>query len=161
MKAKVFYAIPHLCDGCRLCELACSLAKTGQVNPYLGRIRVVRDKDAGAYPHYCRHCTSPPCLGACPIPEAMLRDPVTGAVAIRQEQCIGCLACLEACPFHAIWVGPGRELLKCDLCGGDPVCVRYCPPRPENLQARPPIAGGQSCLQYAEHYRVGRESKPV
>ena len=154
--AKIFRAIPELCDGCRICEMACSLTKAEQVNPYLGRIRVLRDKDTGARPLHCRHCARPLCQEACPVPQAMTRDSDTGAVAIQPEHCIRCLACAEACPFDAIWVGPDREMLKCDLCGGDPVCVRYCPPKPI-----PDSDGASSsylsCLQYIESRRVNRE----
>lgn len=149
--AKVLVAVPRLCDGCRICELACSLAKTGRVNPYLSRIRVLRDRDAGARPIYCRHCKRPLCQEACPVPQAMTRDEM-GTVSINQEDCIGCLACVEACPFHAIWVGPDRQVLKCDLCRGDPVCVRYCPPKP--VEEAPPSAMPTSCLRYVEPYQV-------
>ena len=38
----VFRAESELCDGCRMCELVCSLSKTGTVNPHLACIRVVR-----------------------------------------------------------------------------------------------------------------------
>lgn len=155
--AKVFIAVPELCDGCRICELACSLAKAGQVNPFLGRIRVHRDKDAGARPRYCRHCTRPLCQEACPVPQAMSRDS-SGVVVIHPEHCIGCLACAEACPFHTIWVGPDREVLKCDLCGGDPVCVRYCPPKPVDEQKGAPSAR-RSCLQFVEPHQVDRGAK--
>lgn len=152
---KFFMALPQLCDGCRICELACSLAKAGRVNPYLGRIRVLRDKDGGAHPLYCRHCARPLCQEACPIPQAMTRDSATGAVAIHQEHCIGCMACAQACPFHAIWVGPDREMLKCDLCGGDPVCVRYCPSKPgEDQQAPAPLR--RSCLRYVDLHQANR-----
>ncbi len=153
--SKVFIAVSELCDGCRICELACALAKTGQVNPYLGRIRVLRDKDSGAQPRYCRHCTRPLCQEACPVPQAMTRDATTGAVVISEEHCIGCLACADACPFQAIWVGPGREMLKCDLCGGDPVCVRYCPSKPTADQ-QAPAPSRLSCLQYVEPHQVNR-----
>ena len=34
-----------------------------------------------------------------------------------------------------VYVAPSGELLKCDLCGGDPVCVKACATRPEKLNA--------------------------
>jgi Fe-S-cluster-containing hydrogenase component 2 len=85
----------------------------------------------------------------------MSRDSVTGAVAIHQQHCIGCLECAEACPFDAIWVGPNREMLKCDLCDGDPMCVRYCPAKPI---PDPETSSNSyfSCLQYVEPRRVNR-----
>ena len=31
------------------------------------------------------------------------------------------------CPFGAISIDSGDEkLIKCDLCGGDPTCVKFC-----------------------------------
>jgi Fe-S-cluster-containing dehydrogenase component len=32
---------------------------------------------------------------------------------------------VEACPLHAIWSGTDG-LILCDLCGGDPECVKVC-----------------------------------
>jgi Fe-S-cluster-containing hydrogenase component 2 len=40
--------------------------------------------------------------------------------------------CVSACPFGAINVGPDETILVCDLCNGDPMCVKFCKPRPEN-----------------------------
>jgi carbon-monoxide dehydrogenase iron sulfur subunit len=33
---------------------------------------------------------------------------------------------VDACPYDALFQF-GDALLKCDLCGGDPLCVKYCP----------------------------------
>lgn len=149
---KVFRAIKSRCSGCLMCELACSLNKTGIINPALARLKViVSEKDFTNSPVICHHCKNAPCQAACPIPEAMLYNPDTGVWAINERYCIGCLACVDACPFGAIRVGPNREILKCDLCGGNPVCVKYCPPRP-----LPPPE--QSCLQYVEPHTVGGKS---
>lgn len=155
-KRKVLVAVSELCTGCRLCELVCSLQKGGAVNPYQARIRVTWSREGfSPAPVICRHCKAPPCLDVCPVEEAMRLDPITGAVIIDQDRCLGCLACVDACPFHAIAVGPDREVLKCDLCGGEPLCVRYCPPRPERGLPHLPWPK-QSCLQYVEPHRVGR-----
>lgn len=154
--AKVLRADSRFCDGCGICELVCSLSKTGSVNPLLARLRVHRSRDPGpTRVAICRHCTTPLCQEACPVPGAMYLDMKTGAVVVDPKTCIGCLACLDACPFGAIWLGPGREVLKCDLCGGDPLCVKYCPPRPENSLPSLPFPR-QSCLQFVESYRVAR-----
>ncbi len=126
-KNKVFRAIPELCTGCWQCQLVCSLTKTGTINPSRARIRVSRsEKDGSCAPIVCRHCKAPLCQLACPAPEAMYLDEDTGAVVINDAKCIGCLACMEACPFDAIWIGPDKEVLKCDLCGGDPMCAKVC-----------------------------------
>ena len=35
---------------------------------------------------------------------------------------------MAGCPFGAILYDPdNRRVIKCDLCGGDPQCVRFCP----------------------------------
>lgn len=153
-KGKVFRSVRELCTGCRICELACSLRKTGRLNPYLARIKVVAQDRLGPHvPVICRHCERPPCQEACPIPGAMTLDQRTGAVVVVPEVCVGCLACVEACPFAAIQVGPAGEVLKCDLCGGDPQCVKYCPTRPAHCLPRLPYKE-QSCLQYIEFHRL-------
>jgi len=49
-------------------------------------------------------------------------------VKIDRELCISCFKCLEACPFGAIFAHPDCPgPIKCDLCGGDPECVKACP----------------------------------
>ena len=36
--------------------------------------------------------------------------------------------CMQACPFGGTSFDPVESrILKCDLCGGDPECVKYCP----------------------------------
>ena len=148
VRPKVFRAINSRCSGCSMCELVCSLNKTGTVSPSLARIKVMfSESDFTFRPIICRHCTNAPCEAACPVSGAMVQDANTGAWAIDEAHCIACLACVEACPFGAIRVGPNREILKCDLCGGDPLCVQHCPPRP-----LPPPE--QSSLQYVEPHTV-------
>lgn len=157
-EVKVFRAVRELCSGCRICEIVCSLARTGTVNRYRARLKVVRHPDGTFFPVICRHCKAPPCLEACPVPGAMYVDNQTGAVVVAEDKCIVCLACVDACPFGAIQVSPEKELLKCDLCGGKPVCVKYCPPRPENSLPHLPWPE-QSCLQYIEPHLVNRNKE--
>ena len=157
--AKVFRAVPEFCDGCRMCEMMCSLKHTGSINRYRARIKVINPEEGDCYPVICRHCKNPLCQSACPIPEAMVLDEQTGVVVINDSKCIRCLACVDACPFGAIQVGPDRELLKCDLCGGEPLCVKYCIPK----DPPSPLAWAkQSCLQYVEPHKVAMppSSKP-
>ena len=54
---------------------------------------------------------------------------------IDQDKCIQCMECVPGCPFDTVFVAPTGELLKCDLCGGDPACVKACSTRPEMLNA--------------------------
>jgi len=49
---------------------------------------------------------------------------------IDEQRCIGCKKCMEACPFGMITIHPeGNRMLKCDLCDGQPQCVRFCETR--------------------------------
>ena len=149
-KRKVLKAINELCTGCRICEMLCSLNKTGKVNPAMARIRVGHSKeDPLPFPIICRQCEDAPCKEACPIPNAMDTDEDTGTVIVDDHYCTRCQACVEACPFGAIQVGPDLEILKCDLCGGDPVCAKLCPEEPGYRFPHIPLPT-QSCLQYVE-----------
>ena len=146
------------CTGCRICEFVCSLHKTGELNPYRARLKIAPRSELGAFvPVICRHCVKPACFAACPMPGAMSRDLQTGVVRIIEAACIGCRECVVACPFGALQLTPEGEPLKCDLCGGEPRCVRHCPARPLP-DGSAPSALEQSCLQYREFSRVGKKS---
>ena len=159
IRNRVFTAVRELCTGCHICEQVCSLSKTSNINLRRARLRIMPSpKDPSYFPVICHHCKVPLCQKACPVPEAMYRDEKTGVVVVKETECIGCLACVEACPFGAIRVGLDQEILKCDLCGGDPLCVRYCPPRPENSLPHLPWPK-QSCLQYVEPGKIGAQRR--
>ena len=66
----------------------------------------------------------------CPT-DAFYYDPATRAAVIEQDNCIQCMECVPGCPFDVVFVAPSGELLKCDLCGGEPLCVKACATRPE------------------------------
>jgi Fe-S-cluster-containing hydrogenase component 2 len=118
---------PSLCVNCRICEMSCSFAKTMMFNPSKARIWIHRNHEGIDIPMVCRHCNYPPCGKACPV-GAIARDSENGIVRISPENCIGCYECIEACLFGAIRVDPeGEQVFKCDLCGGDPECVKWCP----------------------------------
>ena len=115
------------CCGCKLCELSCSMLRSGKgiSSPALSRIRVLRREPQGLdIPMVCLHCEDPPCM-VCPA-DAMSQDQ-RGVVMIHDDKCIGCKQCLVACPFGAISFNPEKgKVFKCDLCNGNPLCVRIC-----------------------------------
>ncbi len=113
------------CMGCRLCETACSVARTGETGIYKSRIRTVRFPDDYFFsPSVCHQCESPACAQVCPT-GALTKNLETGVVDWDKEKCVGCKMCLVSCPFGAIYM-VGSEIVKCDLCGGDPVCAKFC-----------------------------------
>jgi Fe-S-cluster-containing dehydrogenase component len=119
------------CMGCHACEVACKQEHGLDVGPRL--IKVI-ERSPYYIPVYCHHCSKPPCKDACPA-EAISRDE-RGIARIDEELCIGCMACIEACPFGALQFDEEREVaVKCDLCherlenGEEPACSMACPTR--------------------------------
>lgn len=118
---------PDACVACRDCEYACAFEHSGDFDRGHSYIRVnFYPADRASIPLTCLHCEEPWCLEVCPA-GAISRDPVTGAVAIDQSRCAGCKMCLLACPLGNIHFDAAAGVSgKCDLCGGDPACVRFC-----------------------------------
>ena len=135
MDRKLLTIDPEKCTGCRNCELVCSVRHDGVSNPALSRIQVVKWEHIGVYiPMSCQQCEDAPCLEVCPK-DAIYRDAAFERVAINQDLCIGCKMCVAACPFGAMRWNSGRSrVFKCDLCDGDPQCVRFCYARAVDYQ---------------------------
>ena len=110
--------------------VACVARHDGEFGTFTSRIRVIKDEAVGLdEPHVCRLCHCPPCVDACPT-GALRRDEALGAVLLSADDCIGCSSCVDACPFGMVALHPETGLsLICDLCGGDPACVKRCAPR--------------------------------
>ena len=125
------------CIGCHACSTAC---KSENEVP-LGVNRTwVKSIEKGAYPdvrrHFqvtrCNHCANPPCARICPVGAMYQR--ADGIVEFDANQCIGCKACLQACPYDAIYIDPSSgTAAKCHYCahrvdvGLEPACVVVCP----------------------------------
>jgi len=74
----------------------------------------------------CTQCADAPCIDVCPV-DALNRDDETGVVIVDGDICIGCGDCREACPIGAAFMHSEEDVaLKCDLCGGDPECLKIC-----------------------------------
>src|SRR4030067_3187632 len=114
MKRIITYA--ERCTGCRLCESVCALFNERVNDPSRSRIRIVKKHSLGlSTPVVCHQCKKPPCRTVCPV-EAIKKN-LDGLVWIDQEMCIGCEACVSACPFGIMMAQP-EKVVKCELCGG-------------------------------------------
>ncbi|ROQ90710.1 4Fe-4S dicluster domain-containing protein [Desulfosoma caldarium] len=127
------------CVGCRSCELACRVAHSqsgtlwGAVmeEPKPRRRIFVEQAAESPAPFLCRHCEDAPCVRCCPT-GALRFDETSGLVAYAVDRCIGCHACVMACPFGVVQPGRGDLfVVKCDRCEGRdrPACVEACPTR--------------------------------
>lgn len=124
---------PQKCTGCLACVVFCSLQHEDQVSTQLSRIQILHDENRTVLlPITCIPCDDKPCIPVCP--EGAIAVNNLGVVIITEALCTGCGRCARACEIGAIRVQrlPGRGKngrlvsLKCDLCGGDPWCVKAC-----------------------------------
>jgi carbon-monoxide dehydrogenase iron sulfur subunit len=120
------------CTGCRVCEMVCSLEKEVVLSPKKSRIRIFQARTKGLdIPSICQLCNPAPCVNICPS-GALKKDADTETIVADMETCIGekCLKCTLECPYGAItWDVLDESLICCDLCGGDPECVKFCDPK--------------------------------
>lgn len=115
------------CIACGTCEAVCSFLNSG-----VTYIKLFEVSKGFSKPISCFHCRKAPCIHACPT-GAMRRDN-DEAVYIEESKCIGCLACLAACPFGIPTLSSvTKTAIKCDLCkdlrghGLEPACYAMCP----------------------------------
>jgi Fe-S-cluster-containing hydrogenase component 2 len=114
------------CSGCRRCEIACSLKHEGEIWPEASRIRIFMLIPGIEVPHLCVQCPDYPCVEACPT-NALSINKETSAVEVDKEKCIACGKCIDACPGKIPHMHPTKKhIIICDLCNGDPECVKVC-----------------------------------
>jgi Fe-S-cluster-containing hydrogenase component 2 len=125
------------CTDCRLCMQVCSISKLGRVTPAASCIRIERDRSRYFGDMSCRVCDMTherACVDACSA-NALIYDPDLDVVHFDAESCTECLACLDACPNVALDAASGRIMI-CDLCEGEPLCVKWCPEGALSWEAR-------------------------
>jgi carbon-monoxide dehydrogenase iron sulfur subunit len=117
---------PERCSGCRLCEVVCALSHEGTIWPEAARIRVFERFPGACTPSTCAQCSDYPCVEACPA-SALSVNEETGAVDVDEATCTRCGRCVSACPASVPRLPEGKNaVVICDLCGGDPACVKVC-----------------------------------
>jgi len=117
-----------LCTGCGICQLACSARLLGGFNPHRAVIRIRHEREnLYHFPVVCNQCENPYCAHVCPV-GAISRRAETGAMVVDHGLCVGCNLCNRYCPIGVVGVDPDlKKSVKCDLCGGNPVCAAACP----------------------------------
>ncbi|MCU6670462.1 formate-dependent uric acid utilization protein AegA [Enterobacteriaceae bacterium H4N4] len=161
------------CIGCRACEVACVMAHHDEQHAlsarhFTPRITVV--KEGNRYSAVaCHHCENAPCAQSCPNGAiARTRD----SVQVDSQKCIGCKACVVACPFGTMEIVTTAEAAtaqKCDLCldrPQGPACVENCPAdalsrvTPESLNHLARSRRLRTARHEAQPWQT-RESSPV
>ena len=105
--------------------MVCSFHHAAKFSPSLSRVTVTKDDRYGLdYPVMCRQCATCPPMETCPV-QAITRT-ASGVTHADHDACIGCGRCVEECTYGAVKLTAGKPLI-CDLCGGDPECVKRCP----------------------------------
>jgi|GEM_PF-257402 len=111
------------CSGCRRCEVACAFFHEERVSRGMSRIKVVKIEDKGIdVAVVCQQCQERYCMKC---PESAIAVGEMGQILVDLERCTGCGACEKQCPIGAIEMFDDTPFV-CDLCGGDPQCVREC-----------------------------------
>jgi Fe-S-cluster-containing hydrogenase component 2 len=119
--SKILKFYPERCNGCLICEKACSkvLFKTEEGGE--SSALHIRRKDDVFEMVVCDQCGL--CIDMCLL-GALSRNK-NGLVILDRRQCVGCQACVAFCPTDAMMNSPMRiEPFKCLSCGA---CVRACP----------------------------------
>ena len=98
------------CVGCQDCVVACQVEN----DVPLGHCRDwITTEVRGTFPQLnmeirterCNHCDNPPCVTCCPTGASHVED-FGRTVQVTANKCIGCKACIAACPYDARYVHP-------------------------------------------------------
>jgi Fe-S-cluster-containing dehydrogenase component/formate-dependent nitrite reductase membrane component NrfD len=127
------------CIGCHACTVACKVEHGVELGVFRTWVKYI---EQGTFPDTrryfsvlrCNHCTDAPCIEICPVTALFRRE--DGIVDFDPERCIGCKACLNACPYDALYIDPhSHTAAKCNFCahrvdaGLQPACEVVCPTR--------------------------------
>ena len=125
------------CIGCHACTVACKSEHQVPVGVDRTWVKYI---EKGTFPHNrrlftvmrCNHCEDAPCVTICPVTALHKRE--DGVVDFNSDRCIGCKACMQACPYDSLYIDPNTSTAaKCNFCthrleiGLQPSCVAVCP----------------------------------
>jgi Fe-S-cluster-containing dehydrogenase component/formate-dependent nitrite reductase membrane component NrfD len=125
------------CIGCHACTVACKSEHDVPIGVNRTWVKYI---EKGTFPQTsrlfsvlrCNHCDNAPCVEICPVTALYRR--ADGIVDFDNRRCIGCRACMQACPYDALYIDPEtRTAAKCNYCahrvdrGLEPACVNVCP----------------------------------
>jgi Fe-S-cluster-containing dehydrogenase component/formate-dependent nitrite reductase membrane component NrfD len=125
------------CIGCHACTVACKSEHEVPVGVDRTWVKYI---EKGTFPNNrrlftvmrCNHCEFAPCVTICPVTALHTRG--DGVVDFNSDRCIGCKACMQACPYDSIYINPETNTAaKCNFCthrleiGLQPSCVVVCP----------------------------------
>ncbi len=123
------------CHGCGTCVMACKSENNLPTKVWWRKLDEKQSSDPAEWcwlSTACHHCDRPACLKVCPVKAYTKR--ADGVVVQDHAKCIGCQACVGACPYHApVYDAKERKVSKCNFCaerldrGQPPACVAACP----------------------------------
>ncbi len=125
------------CIGCHACTVACKVEHGVELGVFRTWVKYI---ETGTFPDAqrsfsvmrCNQCSDAPCVEVCPVTALYKRE--DGIVDFDPERCIGCKACMNACPYDALYIDPNSHTAaKCNFCahrvdqGLKPSCEVVCP----------------------------------
>jgi Fe-S-cluster-containing dehydrogenase component/formate-dependent nitrite reductase membrane component NrfD len=125
------------CIGCHACTIACKAEHQIPIGVNRCWVKTVErgtfpDTRRFFFPVLCNQCDDAPCVRICPTSALYRRR--DGIVDLNGGACIGCRACMVACPYDQLFIDPNtRTAEKCNFCANRvenrllPACVSVCP----------------------------------
>lgn len=92
------------CYGCNGCTVACKQANATPPGTFYTKVlteehgRFPKSR-LGYMPLICNHCDNAPCVDVCPTGAS--KKLADGTVQVTANECIGCMSCMDACPYGA------------------------------------------------------------
>ena len=125
------------CIGCHACTIACKSEHDVPIGVNRCWVKTVEkgrfpEVRRSFFPVLCNQCTDAPCMKICPTSALYKRN--DGIVDLHSDSCIGCRACMQACPYDQLFIDPNTHTAeKCNFCANRvenkllPACVSVCP----------------------------------